>query len=198
MARATLTAAEIALAREGHARQQTGQPVTLRQAAALKKAGRVRDDADRDRLCREFPQAVYCALAGLTPARLYRHAAAHDVPCRGRTIDLAAVLKRLHQILEEHGPQLRRDPAAAATALYRREKARLARLQRLAAGRRLLPREEVHAAFREIASIFRAAAGRIAKDSPDAADILTESIDDALAHPFFAAVDRVPDDARAD
>jgi hypothetical protein len=186
MARAAITPPDLALARAAAEKQRAGKPLSVRESAALGKVQRAQDNRDRDRLCRTLPRGAYLSLASITSARADKHAAAHAIPCRGRTIDLAAVLTAFHGLLETAGPRLKHDPAGDATTTFRREKARLAQIQRQTLEGELLPRAEVHAAFFQIATIFRSAAATLASQWPEAADTLTESIDDAMRHPFFA------------
>ncbi|MEW6251243.1 MAG: hypothetical protein AB1716_11390 [Planctomycetota bacterium] len=61
---------------------------------------------------------------------------------------------------------------------YRRERAALARLDRLEREGSLLQRDQVHGELARLAAAMRAAGERVARISGDAAEVLTDALDD--------------------
>lgn len=92
------------------------------------------------------------------------------------------------------------DPLLAGTSSpalerYRDERAKLARLDRMAREGQLIDRDAVHAALAEIAAIIRQAGETLQRDFGQAArDVLDEALDEAAAHiEQYAAVETAPE-----
>jgi hypothetical protein len=135
--------------------------------------------------------------------------AAKDVKREGRQVWLygRAVLDAWleHRIAGRAGPDI--DPllASGANSLaleeYRREKAKLARLDRLQRERELLSRDEVHAGLVRIAAVIRQAGESLQREyGPGAHAILDESLTEAeqAIREMFSDVDGDGQSGRSD
>lgn len=161
-------------------KQRRDQPLTIREAAALKAYRKIQDDQDRDRLCRELPKSFFLQLANSDTATLTRIATRHRLPLRGDHVDLAAFLSQVITLLADEGHKLLTKLEDSNARKFRRERARIAELKRKRLEDVLLPRSEVHATYREIAALFRSAHTTIAVISAEAADVLDETIDEYI------------------
>ena len=103
-------------------------------------------------------------------------------------INLSKLARALHDFLAANAKKLAADDAllsagnSPALEEYRKERAALARLERLQREGQLLPRDEARDALSRIAGTIRAAGDTLARQfGNDALEVLVEAIDDAQA-----------------
>ena len=150
----------------------------------------------------EIPKKLYRQMAGRQDKILNDQDALWGIPLRGPTVDLAAVVRWLHDFLGKNGRALARaigdDPDLVGDEAdnpmlerLREEKWKLARLDRLQREQQLVAREDTHQIFGRAAERIRQAGELLQKQfGSDAAAILEEAIDDAMR-----LVDRAFEDA---
>ena len=150
----------------------------------------------------EIPKKLYRQMAGRPDKILNDQDALWGIPLRGPTVDLAAVVRWLHDFLGKNGRALARaigdDPDLVGDEAdnpmlerLREEKWKLARLDRLQREQQLVAREDTHQIFGRAAERIRQAGELLQKQfGSDAAAILEEAIDDAMR-----LVDRAFEDA---
>jgi hypothetical protein len=114
----------------------------------------------------------------------------YGLPFGGPTINLGQLAKALHDFLAVHarrltsrtesGDPLLGDSSSPALEQYRRERAVLARLDRLEREEQLLPRDETHDALSRISVILRRSLETIERQhGAAAADVLRQALDEA-------------------
>jgi hypothetical protein len=181
-----VTEADRRLAAEGLARRRAGGKPNRQEAAAIRKIERAREEEDRWRYYRAVPQKHYREMSGRQTKVLNEQAIRHGIPCGGPVIDLAAVVRWVHDFLASHAHVLSRqngeqiaDPAKREDARYKRERTKLLRLRRQAKEGQLLRRSDVHEALMGIAAIYRRAGQRLRTQFGDEAyQIIEEGWDD--------------------
>jgi hypothetical protein len=110
----------------------------------------------------------------------------YGIPFSGATVNLPAVVRALHNFLADNALKLAKDDdplmqGSGSPALedYRKERAALARLDRLERERELIPRREIHEALGAVAAILRGAGDALQRQfGPQAAEVLHEALDD--------------------
>lgn len=129
-----------------------------------------------------IPQGEWVRLAGVDRKTVLRHLAALGAP--GNPIDLRVVIPALHRVLHARSEQKRRQKTGLTPLeRFRSERAMIARMERLAMQRKLLPVAEVRTELARIADTLRAAAERIEDQyGRDAGDLLREVIDGMRRH----------------
>jgi len=218
-----LTPTDVDRARGAEAlrKQAVGKSATQRELAALAKIQRYREANDRERFYREVSKGDYCRLAGRQQKIVDNHARLYGVPCLGPEVNLYEVVAWLHRLLVERGAQLGecqpvghdallagtsqqlRDEYVRQQIAEKREKARLAQLERMRAEGQLLPREAVHALLGRVAEVLRGGGQTMQRqygEGPYA--LLVELLDDVerTVDSCFTPEPQpgAPDDARSD
>lgn len=144
-----------------------------------------------------IPQKHWRQMSGRQAKVINEQAVRYGIPFGGATIDLAAVVKALHDFLADNKHKLARDdddmmlgPGSPALERYREERAMLARIVRLEREGELLPRDLVRQSLGKTAAIIRLAGETLQKQFGEAAaEVLYEAIGDAEAEieRFFTA-----------
>lgn len=166
-------------------KRKQGKTPTAQERAALRKLERARDLELREHHYRTLPKKLYCQWSGRQHKVVNEQAARYGLPLAGRTIDLPAVVRALHDFLAENAQRLADDdpmagPTSPAMERWREEKYRLARIERRQRERTLLPRGDIHSGLARVASVIRRAGDALQRQfGDDAAKILTNALDDA-------------------
>lgn len=154
---------------------------------AVKRHEKQKEERLRWEYYGSIPQKHWREMSGRQTKVINEQALRYEIPFGGRTIDLAAVVRGLHDFLADNARKLARDTdemlqggSSPALERYREERALLARLDRLERERRLLPRDEVREALGRIAAILRGAGDTLQRQFGTAAvEIMYEALDDA-------------------
>lgn len=163
------------------------QELTEAERRALKRYEKQQEEIRRWKYYRAIPQRHWKRMSGRQAKQLNEQAVRYDIPFGGSTIDLPAVVKRLHDFLAENASKLARDDDALlngalspALERYREERAAIARLERLEREGKLLPRHEVRQFLARVATILREAGERLEREvGPAAAAIFYEALEEA-------------------
>lgn len=167
-------------------KRQAGQQPDRRELAALRRIEKAREETDRQHYYATCPKKDYLRMAGRPTGSLHRQADLYGIPIRGSPIDLAAVIRWLHDFLHERHHVLAAvdaadpmsGPPSPAFERWREEKYLLARLERQAREQSLLPRHEIHELLGRAAGLYRKLGERLQKRfGPDALEMLNETTD---------------------
>jgi len=175
------------LARAALQKRRAGGKPTGKELAALRRVEKRRNEELREELCSHVPKGVYSFWSGRQSRTLNEQSRSYGIPIGGRTIDVPAVIRWLHDFLAENARKLARvdgedpmsGPTSPALERWREEKWRLARLERMEREQTLLPRDLVHEGLGAMATILRRAGEQLQRlHGPNAARILDEALDD--------------------
>lgn len=194
-------------AAEAYAKIKRGETLTVREQQVLKRFEKEREEQLRWKYYASIPQKHWRTLSGRQTKVLQEQAERYGIPFGGASIDLARVARALHDFLATNAHKLAADDlllqgeTSDALEEYRRERALLARLDRLERERELLPRDGVKQSLGRIAAILRGAGDTLQRQfGDDAHAILVEALADAEVE-IDASFGDEPDDkevARAD
>lgn len=192
-------------------KRQRGEKPTQVELRALARFEKAKEEADRWRYYATIPKRHWQDMSGRQNKVLNAQAETWGIPIGGRKIDLAAVVRWLHQFLADNAVKLRGvdsdDPMMAGAVSpwldeFRKEQTFLARLKRRELEGQLIPRDEIHDGLTLIASILRGAGAVLQRQfGDDARIVLDEALDDAereirsLCGPIGPAADGPVDDA---
>lgn len=167
-----------------------GQTPSREEAAALKRVKKRQDDDQIRRCLGDLPKILYQEASGRSTKVLHEQADRWGLPLRGRRIDLAAVLRRFHDILADYGHKLKKlgaddlDPAALAANLphleeKRKWEAKTARLNyELAAKERIL-RDDVTRGLETLSVVLQQAGDALLRQyGAGAQRILNDCLED--------------------
>jgi len=151
------------LADQAREKQRLGRKVPRDEQRALRRVHRAVDEESRRRAYAAVPKKDWKTWSGRQYKTLSEQATTYGIPIAGKTIDLPAVVRWLHDFLAENARRLAtvegEDPMAGPTSpaleRWREEKYRLARLERMEREQLLLPRDLVHQGLTRMAAIFR-------------------------------------------
>lgn len=177
------------------AKIKAGSTPTAAERNALKRIERKREEDDRRRYYASVPKKHYCELSGRQNKVVNEQARRYGIPCDGREVDLFAVLRVFHDLLAKHGHKLLGDTGdplleGASQALKdqyvreqireKKEKAILARLERLEREQKLLPRDLVHELLGHVAEALRNGGQTMQRQHGEGPyTLLTEILEDA-------------------
>ncbi len=165
-----------------------GQRPTFREQAALKAL-----EAERDTLLRwthyhTTPKSHYVLMAGREGRSLNRQADRHGIPIRGRTVDLAAVIHWIHDLLAKHGQRLAGlddadsllvGTSSPALERYRRAKGKLAEFELERQQGNLISKDRMGQALSGLNTILRECALTLQREyGDDAAALMTDAVKD--------------------
>ena len=161
--------------------------LTGAESGALKRHEKQKEERLRWQYYHSIPQKHWRQMSGRQTKVINEQATRYGIPFGGAKIDLAAVVKSLHDFLADNARRLAREDdellqggSSPALERYREERALLARLDRLEREDRLLPRDEVRQALGRIAAILRNAGDTLSREfGTAAAEVLHEALDDA-------------------
>lgn len=177
-----MTAKPDATTRRALDKAAAGKSLTVKERRALNVWRKAEQERERWKIYESIPLAHYRAMSGREGKVLKEQAARYDLPIAGRKINLPAVLRAFHDLLAKNAKKLAADDddEVDGMAAYRRERTALARLERQARERELIPRDEVVAMLGRIAAHYRAAGEALARAfGDDALDMLVEAITDS-------------------
>ena len=175
------------LARAALEKTARGQRPTQTEACALRRIEKAEEEKRREAYYRTVPKADYIALSGRPTKILHDQADRYNLPLRGKTLDLYAVLSAFHKFLADNKHKLAatdgEDPmsgeSSPALERWREEKYRLARLERLRQEDSLLPRDKIHTGMAAMANILRHLGAPMQRQyGPAAHQLVTEALDD--------------------
>ena len=174
---------DLELARVAYDKRRRGERPTRQEAAALRRVEAAKEAEDRWRHYLAIPKKDYSALSGRQAKTLNEQAARYGLPlqaARGQPLNLQAILTAFHDLLAKHGHKILAETAEDKDLnRLRRAKAEEAEMRLALAKGDMLPRSEVRAAFQQLLFVFRQAAEAIARQHPQAAEILFEALEDA-------------------
>lgn len=164
-----------------------GETLSRAEQAALRRFEKDKEETLRWQYYRSIPQKHWREMSGRQTKVLQEQAERYGIPFSGRTIDLPAVVRALHdffrkfaQKLAEPDDALMSGESSPALERYREERAALARLDRLERERVLVDRQEIRELFSRIASLLRTAGDSLQKHyGPGALEILNEALSEA-------------------
>jgi hypothetical protein len=179
-------AAFIKLVQTALAKKRGGQKLKQTEQRALDRYQRDEAERARDRAYGAIPKKLWVQWSGRHHRVLLDQAATHGLPVGGETIDLAAVVRWLHDFLADNTHKLRKDQASEEDGTEAGERLRNLRLknamltEELAEVRReTLARADVRDRLGRIAARLRVAGERLEREHGEAAYfILTEAIED--------------------
>lgn len=173
--------------RRAYGKVITRQELTQAEREAVKRHEKQKEERLRRQYYRSIPQKHWREMSGRQTKVINEQAIRYGIPFGGAKIDLPAVVKAIHDFLAENAVKLARDDdvllqggSSPALELYREERAKIARFDRLERERQLLPRDEVNQSLSRIAAILRGAGDAIQRQFGVAArEILDEALADA-------------------
>lgn len=162
------------------------QDLTKEERGALKRHEREKEERLRWQYYASIPQKHWRQMSGRQTKVINEQAARYGIPFGGASINLALVVRGLHDFLADNAVKLSRedDPlmqgsGSPALERYREERAALARLDRLEREGNLIPRSETRETLGRIAAILRSAGDALQRQfGPEAAEVLYEALDD--------------------
>jgi len=173
-------------------KEKAGESTTSREKEAVNRRNKECDTADRERLFASCPKGVYLSWADTSAKIASEHGERHNFPLNdGRTVDVRAVLKRLHEFIRENRYKLAADddPLMAAGGgdsknleTYRKWKARLTELEYYRKLGAWISREDVHVGLSELAAILSRAGETLQRQcGPDAREIVADALEEFRA-----------------
>lgn len=192
MAETTISKLDRELAAAALRKRQQGEQPTRAEMVALRRFEAAREEQQRWEHYASIPKRHWQQLSGRQSKVLNEQAVRYGLPVGGPTIDLAAVARWLHDFLAKHARRLatleeEADPLLAAGGTspaleeYRRERAKLARLERLEREGALVARDDVHAVLTELAGVLRRMGDELQRKHGAAAQRLVDETLDAFA-----------------
>jgi hypothetical protein len=166
-----------------------GQDLTREERAALKRYEKQKEERQRWEYYATIPQKHWREMSGRQTKVINEQADRYGLPLGGPVVNLPKLARALHDFLAENAIKLAKedDPllqggAGSSPALedYRKERAALARLDRLEREKQLLPRDAAREALGRVAGIIRGAGDSLQRQFGVAAvEILYEALADA-------------------
>lgn len=177
----------VRLVQNALAKKRAGHKLKRDELRAIERYQRDEDERARRRHYAEIPKKLWVQWSGRQHKVLNDQAAAHGLPVSGETIDLAAVVKWLHEFLAANQYKLLRDDAAEDDGTEAGERLKNLRLKNelieidLAAARgETMPRTQVHDGLAAIAARLRAAGDQLQRRfGAEGLSIMHEALDDA-------------------
>lgn len=173
-------------AAEAYAKLSRGEQLTPAEQSSIKRFEKEREEELRWKYYRSIPQKHWREMSGRQTKVLNEQAERYGLPFGGPQIDLTALARALHDFLAANAAKLASDDpmlsggSSPALEDYRREKAIMARLDRLERERALMPRDQVRDSMGRTAAIIRAAGETLQRQyGNEALDILVEALADA-------------------
>ena len=165
-----------------------GQELTNQERAALKRHEKEKEERLRWQHYASIPQKHWRQMSGRQTKVINEQAKRYGIPFGGASINLADVVRALHDFLAENAWKLSQDEAllagdgssSPALERYREERALLARLDRLEREEQLVARDQVREGLARIAGLLRTAGETLERrHGAEAADVLREALEEA-------------------
>lgn len=172
------------LAQAALAKRARGEKPSREEAAALRRVERTRDERARAEHYAAIPKRLWVEWSGRQYKTLNELAARYGLPVGGRTIDLAAVVRWLHDQLSRWGPRLLEEDAPPSPLdAIREEELKTKRIKNELLAGNLVPIGEVRRGMKGFAGHIRKA-GEILRrrdtlSGDEAAEILNNAMTDA-------------------
>ncbi len=163
-------------------KRQRNESPTRDELAALRRYEARVDAESREGHYQAVPKKWWVDASGRDTKTLHRLADKHDIPLRGRTIDLAEIVSWLHGFIDEHGDTRGKDGEQTAPELEKLRATQREKIEMELAIRRgeYRHRDDVRRTFEFIANVFRRATTALRAEFGDGAyEILKEAVDDA-------------------
>ena len=176
------------LAAKAYRKVMQGQEPTARERAALKRFEKEQEEQRRWQYYENIPKKHWRQMSGRQTKVINEQAALYGLPFGGPKINLPEFVAALHNFLAINARKLsapddelmQGDSSSAALEQYRRERAKLARLDRLERERTLVQRDQVREGLGRIAAILRTAGQAIERQhGTEAGALLAEAIGEA-------------------
>ena len=176
---------EWALVRSALDKIHLGNSLTNRELAAYKRWNAAQREAHVQEFIRAIPQKKYRSWCDVKDAKtIYKHCDLYGFPVRGKTIDVTAVVRHLHNFLVDKGSVLQAKASAVAEAdseiqRQRAAKADILEMERDEKRGTLLPRSLVHDMHVRFAARLRKAADSLGRRfGAEAQRVLADALDD--------------------
>lgn len=182
---------ELDLVKSALRKKQAGDVPNERELRALRRYEKQREDERRRSYYATVPKGHYGELSGRQAKVLNEQADRYQLPLRGRTVDLFAVVRRFHDLLAEWSrggvPGAAADedemsgPASPMLERWREEKWRLARMERRRLEGSLVDRAEIDGLLIPVAQRLQRASEQLGRRyGADAQAILAEAIEEVI------------------
>jgi hypothetical protein len=196
-------AAFIKLVQAALAKKRGGQKLKRDEQRAIERYQRDEDERARAKAYAAIPKKLWVEWSGRHHRVLLDQASTHGLPVSGETIDLAAVVKWIHDFLADNTHKLRKEEASEGDGTEAGERVRNLKLkneklvEELAEIRReTLSRAEVRDRLGMIAARLRVAGERLEREHGEAAYfILIEAIEDLETQHQATAEEQPPDES---
>jgi hypothetical protein len=163
------------------------EKLSRNEEAAIQRFEKTREERLRWQYYRTIPKKHWRQMSGRQAKVINEQASRYALPLGGPKVDLPELVKALHDFLaknaqrlaSEDDPLLQTAQSSPALEAYRKERARLAQLDRMEREQTLMPREDVRASLAFMASLIRRATERLQRRYGEgAADLIRSTIDD--------------------
>ena len=187
---------------DAYVKAMQGKRLTKAEKAELKRFEKDREEKLRWEYYQSIPKKHWRQMSGRQTKVINEQAGRYGLPFGGPTIDLAEVVRALHDFLAKHAQKLAQDDdqmmrggSSPALERYREERALLARLDRLERQRELIAVQEMRGMLDRFAGVLRRSGETLERRfGPDAMQIYIDAINDGerIAHEYFEAEQRDP------
>lgn len=176
------------LAAKAYRKVMSGEAPTAQEQAALRRYEKEQEETKRWQYYESIPQKHWRQMSGRQTKVLQDQAERYGLPCAGRTIHLPEFVRAIHNFLAANARRLAADgdsllesgPLSPALERYREERAKLARLDRLARESKLIPRDQVRDLLLKVASIIRQLGETLRRQyGPECQALLNDALDQA-------------------
>ncbi|MEZ6072261.1 MAG: hypothetical protein R3C10_18880 [Pirellulales bacterium] len=165
-----------------------GEKLTKSEQQTLRRYEKQQEEDRRWQYYASIPQKHWRQMSGRQTKVINEQAKRYGIPFGGASINLADVVRALHDFLAENAWKLSQDEAllagdgssSPALERYREERALLARLDRLEREEQLVARDQVREGLARIAGLLRTAGETLERrHGAEAADVLREALEEA-------------------
>lgn len=187
----TLGAIERRLATAGLGKLRDGQKPSREELGAVRRLERRREDEQRKRHYATIPQKHWREMSGRQWKTIREQAELYGIPFGGAIVDLGAVVRALHGFLAKNAAALSRaraaesgdpmldGPLSPALEEYRREKAKITKIQREMLEAKIVAVEDMTANLTLLGTILRGAADTLGRQfGEEARMVIEEALDD--------------------
>jgi phage terminase Nu1 subunit (DNA packaging protein) len=169
-------------------KQRAGEKLSPAEAAALRRFRTAAEEADRWRYYASIPKGHWARMSGRQHKVLDEQASRYGLPILGKTIDLSAVARWLHEFLAANAAKLRPDNAddellagdSKWAERLRMERALLVRLERRQREGQLVDRDRTHQCWTRVAGVLHRCGEVLQRQyGPLALRLLNQALEDA-------------------
>lgn len=171
-------------------KRMMGEELTARERSSLKRHEQDQEELKRWEYYESIPQKHWREMSGRQAKTLRQQEDLYGIPFGRSKISLPQVVLALHDFLAANYRRLNTDDdelmqgeVTPALELYRQEKAKLARLERLEREGSLIPEEEIHELLLQMIAILRTTGDQLQRQfGPEAAEVYNEGLREAERH----------------